>query len=87
MDWVIVLLAANAVLLVANTVFFLACRGIFRRLIVLDKLLMRICVDAFARVNQPVWQAWTGAMGSISVNVSGIRWPWDHESANGREGE
>jgi hypothetical protein len=77
MDMLTVLLAANAGLLVANGMMFLAGVRAIRRLIVLDRLLVRICVDAFTRSQQPVWRAWTAAMGSLRVSVHSERRNWD----------
>jgi hypothetical protein len=77
MDWLTVLLGANVALLVANGMMFLAGVRAIRRLIVLDRLLVRIVVDAFTRANQPVWRAWAAAMGSLRVSVHSERRHWD----------
>jgi hypothetical protein len=72
-----VLLAANVALLVANGMMFMACRRLYGRLLVLDRLLVRIVVDAFTRAHQPVWHAWAAAMGSLRVSVHSERRNWD----------
>jgi hypothetical protein len=47
-----------------------------QRLEELDSLLSSICVAAFAARAAPIWQAWSETMGSIQVEVSAMRRPW-----------
>jgi hypothetical protein len=43
----------------------------------LDILLQILCHKAFCRQHQPVWRAWTNAMGSFELRTTAIRRPWD----------
>lgn len=45
-----------------------------RRAGVLNRLLMRIAIDSFARDHQPMWRAWAQSMGTISIEVHGDSW-------------
>ena len=42
----------------------------------LDAMLQSLCVQAFIRQQQPIWTAWTAAMGDIVIEVQSARkWP------------
>ena len=62
--------------LAGNVVLSAWLIGAIRRVRVLDMLLQQVCVEAFARHHQPIWQAWTATMGSIVVEVSASRKGW-----------
>lgn len=44
-----------------------------RHIMILDKLLMRLCLQAFRNAHLPIWQAWTYAMGEIEIEIKQIR--------------
>jgi hypothetical protein len=41
------------------------------QIIVLDKLLMGLCVQAASNASDPAWRAWCGTLGAIEVNIQG----------------
>jgi hypothetical protein len=47
--------------------------SLIRRTRVLDALLQKVCVEAFAMRHRPIWLAWTAVMGDISVEVNVTR--------------
>lgn len=69
-------LAVAATLCVANGVLlWLNARRLWR-VLVLNRLLQNICVNAFAAQHLPVFTAWAQSTGNITVKVHAVRRDW-----------
>lgn len=67
------LFVANGALLTWHLVAAWRLRRRIRRVEVLDALLAKLCIEAFAARHLPIWQAWTHAYGDISVDIQQTR--------------
>lgn len=67
LQWLSILLSGVAI--VGNFVLFLRLQRHLYRAMLLDRLLTKLCVDAFTSRQLPVWAAWCATMGSIDVTM------------------
>jgi hypothetical protein len=51
------------------------------RIVVLDRVMMKLCVDAAGRDSHLAWQAWCATLGNIEVEIKGVisGRPWQTE--------
>ena len=79
MAWVYVLfglIGVNLVFMTWNLVLFRQSYHRWRHVLLLDRLLAGICVEAILRQNLPTWKAWSGTMGEFEVQINANRhWP------------
>lgn len=63
-------IGVNAALLAWSLVASWRLQRLIRQATALDNLLASICVQAYARQHQPIWQSWTAVMGTIEVEIN-----------------
>ncbi len=73
MTGVLALLVVNFALVVWGAVTQYLLQRRLRHVAQLDALLALLCIQCFMRQSQPIWHAWTLAMGDISVEVKQTR--------------
>ncbi len=72
-------------LIVFNVVQSVVVTRRLHRVMALDRLLSRLCLEVCQNQHLPVWRAWAGTMGDITIEVTGKRYHWSSTSRKGND--